>query len=66
MSFDVKVERHRDYVRYAITGRTSLKRFARLFVGMSTDIEQYEDDRVLTLDLRFSRAAAESGTRPAR
>ncbi len=51
MPFDVKVERHRDYVRYAITGRTSLKRFARLFVGMSTDIEQYEDDRVL-LDLR--------------
>lgn len=51
MPFDVKVERHHDYVRYAIAGRTSLKRFARLFVGMSTDIDQFEDDRVL-LDLR--------------
>ena len=51
MPFDVKVERHHDYVRYAISDRISLKRFARLFVGMSTDIDQFEDDRVL-LDLR--------------
>jgi hypothetical protein len=51
MPFDVKIERYREYVRYSIAGRTSLKRFAKLFFGMATDIEQFEDDRAL-LDLR--------------
>lgn len=51
MPFDVTVQRSPGYARYAVSGRTSLSRFARLIAGIAEDVDQFEDDRVL-VDLR--------------
>jgi hypothetical protein len=51
MPFEVKVTRSETYVRYDVTGRTSLKRFAALISGIVHEVERFEDVRVL-VDLR--------------
>jgi hypothetical protein len=51
MPFDVKVIRTPDYVRFNVIGPSSLPNFAALVPLISSEIEQFEDLRVL-IDLR--------------
>ena len=49
--FDVTVSRSGKYVRFDVSGPTSLKRFAALIGDMATELKQWGDVRVL-VDLR--------------
>lgn len=51
MPFTLKVKRSPQYVRFSVTGKTSLKNFADLFGVVGGQVEKYEDLKAL-FDLR--------------
>lgn len=51
MPFSVKIKRSAQYVRFAVTGDTSLKNFVDLFGVVGAQVEKYEDVKAL-FDLR--------------